>query len=361
MTIQELAGEALIPLREKEPPLVTFTEERPDVLARFPGLSSQRFSKEQEAVLLQKIPAEDIDILPTGELYVSQVRYRRILNDTFGPGGWGLIPTGDFQQDGGTLCREHSMFAEGRFISSAIGEADFQPNNPRYSKATAAESLKSNALTRCCKDLLVASECWDKRFCEGWKRKNAVAVWCVGKAGDNAGKKKKLWRRRDADRFEYPWEEHGTPPPPPVDASPDPDAPTVDLRADVAGGGASAPTPVEITPLKPAEREPEAVSFGAADRLSPDEELAARAEEIFGEWPPPATPPPPPPVAEFKPKKDYPFLRELAREKIRVGRDAYYRVLGAAGFEHASEILNRPTKIEIFKALQALPAEEATP
>jgi hypothetical protein len=137
---------------------VTFTEEKPEnVLARFPGLSAQRFSDAQKATLEQKIDPGDIDILPTGELYVSQVRYRRILNNAFGPGGWGLVPTGDFQQDAGTLCREYSLFAEGRFVSSAIGEADFQPNNPRYSKATAAESLKSNALTRCCKDLLVAS------------------------------------------------------------------------------------------------------------------------------------------------------------------------------------------------------------
>ncbi len=294
---------------------VSIIEEKENVLARFPGLSAQRFSDAQKATLEQKIPGEEIDILPTGELYVSQVRYRRILNDAFGPGGWGLVPTGDFQQDAGTLCREYSLFAEGRFVASAIGEADFQPNNPRYSKATAAESLKSNALTRCCKDLLVASECWDKRFCREWIKKYAVAVWCVGKAKDIQGKEKKLWRRRDAERFEYPWAEKG-PPPPPLPPAPPDDVPAVDLRADVTGGGIPTPAPATVEAQKPAES-----NSGASGG-----------------------------------RKDYPFLREAKRQKERIGSSQYYALLGLAGYEHADEIPDRLTKKEVFKAWQAVPS-----
>ncbi len=283
---------------------IQFVEEKPEsVLIRFPGLSAQRFTDAQKTILEQAIPADEIDILPTGELYVSQVRYRRILNDAFGPGGWGLVPTGDFQQDAGTLCREFALFAEGRFISSAIGEADFQPNNPRYSKATAAESLKSNALTRCCKDLLIASECWDKRFCETWKKANAVAVWCIGKAGDIAGKKKKLWRRKDAERFEYPWTEQGVPTKPP---EPPEDVPSVDLRSD---------TPVPPTP-------PEIGPPGATEAKKP-------------------------PIQT----RDDLFLAAMKGFADR-DRDLYFKTLGSAGYERAGEVKGRKKQKIVFTLMQ---------
>jgi hypothetical protein len=192
-------------------------------LTKYPGASTQRFTDKQKEILEQEIGADELDILPTGEVYASQVRYRRILNDAFGPGGWALLPQGPFQQEGNTLCREYALFAEGRFVSSAIGEADFQPSNARMSKATAAESLKSNALMRCCKDLLIASECWDKRANEKWKAEKAVAVWCIGNGRDNKGEKKKLWRRKDAEPFEFPWKE-GEQKQIPVKTEPDPQA-----------------------------------------------------------------------------------------------------------------------------------------
>jgi len=107
----------------------------------------------------------------------------------------------------------------------------------------------------------------------------------------------------------------------------DPDAPTVDLRADVTGGGASSLAPGEIAPPEP-----------SGDDSDP-----------FEGWPEETTP--------AKPKKDYAFLREAGREKARVGASRYYEVLGGAGYEHASEIIDRKAKVAVFKALQALPTE----
>jgi hypothetical protein len=143
------------------------------------------------------LPDEDHDILPTGEVYVSQVHVRRKLNEVFRPGGWALVPRGPYTREGDTVCREYALVGPGGvFLAEAIGEADYQPNNDRMSYASACEAAKSNALTRCCKDLGIASECWDRRFCEKWKAEFAVSVW-----RRDAKKKAPQWRRKDAPKF----------------------------------------------------------------------------------------------------------------------------------------------------------------
>lgn len=171
------------------------------------GVGSKRFTPEQQQIIERPPLDEEIDILPSGEIYFGQVQYRRRLNEAFGPGGWGLIPVGEWSQDGETLIREYALVVEGRIVATGMGEADFQPNNARYSKATAAESLKSIALRRAAKDIGIADDCWDRRFIARWKKDNAVRVWTVGVANNNKGKKQPMWRRKDAEPFEYPWKE----------------------------------------------------------------------------------------------------------------------------------------------------------
>jgi hypothetical protein len=154
------------------------------------GAGTLALSDRQAAVLMDALPDEDHDILPTGEVYVSHVFVRRKLNEVFGPGGWALVPRGPFTTQGNTVCREYALIVGGRFISEAIGESDYQPNNPRMSWASACEAAKSNALTRCCKDLGIASECWDRRFCDDFIARFCVQVW-MGKG------EKPRWRRKD--------------------------------------------------------------------------------------------------------------------------------------------------------------------
>lgn len=171
------------------------------------GVGSKRFSEEQQKIIERVPEDEDIDILPTGEIYYGQVQYRRRLNEAFGAGGWGLVPVGDWSQDGETLIREYALIVEGRVVATGMGECDFQPNNPRFSKATAAEVVKSIALRRAAKDIGIADDCWDRRFIKRWLKDNAIQVWTVGVAQNNRGKKKPMWRRKDAEPFDYPWRE----------------------------------------------------------------------------------------------------------------------------------------------------------
>ncbi len=162
--------------------------------ASYAGISEKAFTKAQQDVLLEKVKPEDLDILPTGEVYLTQVRYRNRLNAAFGCGAWALRPVSDIKTDGNTMMRAYALYIEGRFISEAIGECEWQASNDRMTRAQAIEGCKSNALVRCCKDIGIASECWDKHFTTEFQDKYCVRVW-VDK------KQKPQWRLKTAKPF----------------------------------------------------------------------------------------------------------------------------------------------------------------
>lgn len=137
----------------------------------FHGLSSTPFSTEIAQVLMADLDSDSIEIKPDGLLYLPEIKYRRILNKAFGPGGWGLAPRGETYVTEKSVSREYALICHGRLVSVARGEQDyFGPEGI----ATATEGCKSNALMRCCKDLGVASELWDPSFIRAWKRDNCV-------------------------------------------------------------------------------------------------------------------------------------------------------------------------------------------
>jgi len=170
----------------------------PAAVDPYAGIASEPVSEEQAKELMAKVDDADLDILPTGEIYLSQIGYRRRLNNTFRPGGWALRPLGKPTMQDKTLMQEWALYVGGRFMASAWGEAEYHENNDRQSYATAAESLKSNALMRCCKDIGIASECWDRHFTEPFKAKYCVKVW---REKAKQGKGEYQWRRKDAPKF----------------------------------------------------------------------------------------------------------------------------------------------------------------
>lgn len=78
------------------------------------GLSAEPFSKEAAEILLQEIPAGDVEIKPDGIVYLPEIKYRRILNKAFGPGGWGLVPRGESIVTPKMVTREYALVAHGR-------------------------------------------------------------------------------------------------------------------------------------------------------------------------------------------------------------------------------------------------------
>lgn len=173
------------------------------------GIAAAPFSPEAAEILLGGVAETDIEIRPDGLIYLPEIKYRRILNRAFGPGAWSLLPMEiTVSPQDNMLYYKGALFVLGRFVSEAIGEQQYVPDNDRMSYATAAESAKSNCLMRCCKDLGIASELWDPTFVRGWIVRNATEAWCVNIGSRDRGKKKKMWRKKDAPPIDaYPWKE----------------------------------------------------------------------------------------------------------------------------------------------------------
>lgn len=172
-----------------------------DWATSFNGMSTVPFSQEVAQVLEEPINEDDIEIKPDGLLYLPEIKYRRILNRAFGPGGWGLAPRSETNVSEKVVSREWALICLGRFVSTARGEQEyFDPSGV----ATATEAAKSNALMRCCKDLGIAHELWSPRFIRSFKEKKCVEVFVENVS---THKKRKLWRRKDGAHFEYPWKE----------------------------------------------------------------------------------------------------------------------------------------------------------
>ncbi|OMJ22343.1 Mitochondrial genome maintenance protein [Smittium culicis] len=166
--------------------------------SQYYGVSATPFDDKIVNVLLAPIEPADVEIKPDGLLYLPEIKYRRILNRAFGPGGWGLVPRGGYSTNSTVLSREYALICLGRFVSVARGEQEYFGDN---NLPTATEGVKSNALMRCCKDLGIASELWDPVFIHSFKKSNCISEWVTH---STKGNKKLLWRRKDR-AFDYPW------------------------------------------------------------------------------------------------------------------------------------------------------------
>lgn len=166
----------------------------------FHGLGAQPFPRDVSDVLLAPLKDEDIEIKPDGLLYLPEIKYRRILNRAFGPGGWGLAPRTETLITPKQISREYALIAHGRLVSVARGEQDYFGGDEKIT--TALEGCKSNALMRCCKDLGIASELWDPTFIRRWK-----STYCDELFAEHAvtKRKKKLWKLKKNKEFDYPY------------------------------------------------------------------------------------------------------------------------------------------------------------
>jgi hypothetical protein len=63
---------------------------------------------------------EDVEIKPDGIVYLPEIKYRRILNRAFGPGGWGLAPRGETIVTGKSVTREYGLVVHGRYVFSSF-------------------------------------------------------------------------------------------------------------------------------------------------------------------------------------------------------------------------------------------------
>lgn len=88
-----------------------------DWSSSFHGLSTTPFSPETAAQLMEPLDPLDIEIKPDGIIYLPEIKYRRILNKAFGPGGWGLAPRGELVVGEKVVTREYALVVHGRYDS----------------------------------------------------------------------------------------------------------------------------------------------------------------------------------------------------------------------------------------------------
>ncbi len=98
-----------------EPLILDEGSRQVDWTRSFHGLSAEPFSKEASDVLMAPIPFDDVEVKPDGIIYLPEIKYRRILNRAFGPGGWGLAPRGETIVTGKSITREYALVVNGRY------------------------------------------------------------------------------------------------------------------------------------------------------------------------------------------------------------------------------------------------------
>ena len=160
----------------------------------FVGISMLDISRDISDKLLLPVKVEEVEIKPTGEIYLSHVRYRRMLNEAFGMGNWALRPLGGFVKTGNIVCREYALYIRGKYAASAIGEQAYLESNAMMTWSDACEATKSNVIMRCCKDLGIGLEMWDKKFVEKFKKDFCCQVW-------RKETKKPQWRLIESNPF----------------------------------------------------------------------------------------------------------------------------------------------------------------
>lgn len=95
----------------------------------FHGLSNEPFSPDAAKALLAPIDPDEIEVKPDGIIYLPEIKYRRILNQAFGPGGWGLAPRGETIVTAKAVTREYALVALGRY---GITPLHVSPSNFTY-------------------------------------------------------------------------------------------------------------------------------------------------------------------------------------------------------------------------------------
>ncbi len=176
---------------------------------QYGGISVLAVTEKQEQILVEPVKISEIEIKPTGEIYMCHIQYRRRLNKAFGIGQWALKPVGgfvktqksNFGKTQQTVCREYALYISGKFAASAIGEATYIEENMQMTWSDACEATKSNAIMRCCKDIGIGLEMWDKKFTEQFKKEHCVCVF-------RKGSPKTHWRLKESEPF---YDETGKP------------------------------------------------------------------------------------------------------------------------------------------------------
>lgn len=81
-------------------------------------------------MLMSPLPFEDVEIKPDGIIYLPEIKYRRILHQAFGPGGWGMAPRGELGVGEKVVTREYALLVHGRYVPPPPSSLISPPTRP---------------------------------------------------------------------------------------------------------------------------------------------------------------------------------------------------------------------------------------
>jgi hypothetical protein len=154
-------------------------------------------TEKENAILDEPVREEDVQIKPTGQIYLSHPTYTRWLNRALGRLKWKLEPATTVAQSGGSLIVAYFLVIRGKKAAIAYGEQAYHEDNKDQTKGDAVEATVASALRRCCKRLGVGLELWERDWAAAWVKKHAVKVYV--KTRD--GRKRVQWRKKNAEPF----------------------------------------------------------------------------------------------------------------------------------------------------------------
>lgn len=143
--------------------------------------------------LMAPFPDHQVEIRPTGELYIPHVYVRRRLNEVLGPGRWALW-TIRHGRSGNVVYVHCVLIVEGRAIGDAYADATWEASNPRMSFTDAVQAAEASALRRlAAKFLSCGDQVWLPDFCRRW-----IAQYAESQSVWEHGRRVERWRRRDS-------------------------------------------------------------------------------------------------------------------------------------------------------------------
>lgn len=80
----------------------------------YQGVGSAPFPAHVSSILRRPLDASDVEIKPDGILYLPEIKYRNILFEAFGAGGWGMVPRGEPVVEDKVVTREWALIVQGR-------------------------------------------------------------------------------------------------------------------------------------------------------------------------------------------------------------------------------------------------------
>ncbi|HET7037181.1 MAG TPA: hypothetical protein VFI42_15960 [Thermomicrobiaceae bacterium] len=156
----------------------------PQYAQGFEGAASAPFPPDAAKILGEAVKPEEVETKPNGIVYLPGVWYRRQLTRAFGAGAWALLPRGPARTMGEIVVYHGALYILGRFVSEAFGECETRFG---MSYASSLEGARTDALTRCCKDLGMATELWDPEWRGAWQAKWCSKTWEEAKGNKKAG------------------------------------------------------------------------------------------------------------------------------------------------------------------------------